>query len=298
MARFRQIVLDLIRRLFPRKKVHIDDVDHRHVRDKRDNIQLDEVTHAMVGMDPETGEIFRFGTWEQDQIWNGDNVHNGTEEFNDDVEFNDPVVVNDTLNVNDGAVLDEGIVVNESGGNNDTRMEGDTEPNLFFLDAGNDLVGIGTDAPFCPLDIDMTGVTILKIGAVQPFYLIANMPTMGLNLYYDGGWKYGHGSVSRYGGVIDLRTNTGQIRFGTSTLPGHAGNAAVLNMHMFISRTGEVSIGHGSPAKTFDVKGDITLEAGSGDYYSNDGSQGWTGTFTNGDGDTVTVKNGIITDVS
>ena len=24
----------------------------------------------------------------------------------------------------------------------------------------------------------------------------------------------------------------------------------------------------------------------------------WTGTFTNGDGDTVTVKNGIITDVS
>lgn len=25
---------------------------------------------------------------------------------------------------------------------------------------------------------------------------------------------------------------------------------------------------------------------------------GWTGSFTNGDGDTVTVKNGIITDVS
>ena len=47
-----------------------------------------------------------------------------------------------------------------------------------------------------------------------------------------------------------------------------------------------------------DVNRDIGLEAGSGDYYSNDASQGWTGSFTNGDGDTVTVKNGIITDVS
>lgn len=36
----------------------------------------------------------------------------------------------------------------------------------------------------------------------------------------------------------------------------------------------------------------------TGGYKSSDGSTGWTGTFTNGDGDTVTVKNGLITDVS
>lgn len=59
-----------------------------------------------------------------------------------------------------------------------------------------------------------------------------------------------------------------------------------------------VGIGTTSPSKELDVDGDISLEAGSGDYYSNDGSQGWTGTFTNGDSDIVTVKNGIITDVS
>lgn len=35
-----------------------------------------------------------------------------------------------------------------------------------------------------------------------------------------------------------------------------------------------------------------------GDYYSADGSQGFTGSWTNAGGDTVTVKNGIITDVS
>ena len=44
-----------------------------------------------------------------------------------------------------------------------------------------------------------------------------------------------------------------------------------------------------------DVNG---IKCSSGNFISNDGSTGWTGTFTNGDGDTVTVKNGIITDVS
>jgi len=34
----------------------------------------------------------------------------------------------------------------------------------------------------------------------------------------------------------------------------------------------------------------------TGDYY-NDGDQGWSGEFTNGDGDTVTVSGGIIVEV-
>jgi hypothetical protein len=67
---------------------------------------------------------------------------------------------------------------------------------------------------------------------------------------------------------------------------------------MIIRADGDVGIGTTAPSKKLDVNGDISLESGSGDYYSNDGSQGWTGTFINGDGDTVTVKNGIITDVS
>jgi len=38
-------------------------------------------------------------------------------------------------------------VFNESGADKDFRIEGDTEPNLFFTDASTDRVGVGTGAP-------------------------------------------------------------------------------------------------------------------------------------------------------
>ncbi|MBT8491120.1 MAG: hypothetical protein KJN62_08720, partial [Deltaproteobacteria bacterium] len=83
---------------------------------------------------------------------------------------------------------------------------------------------------------------------------------------------------------------------------------------------GKLGINTADPSKELDVNGDISLEAGSGDFYSNDGTQGLTDTFSclgyylvdeNGDniGDengnvivseefTVTVKNGIVTGVA
>lgn len=42
------------------------------------------------------------------------------------------------------ATFNSGVIINESGGNFDVRMEGDAEPNLFFLDASTDSICIGT----------------------------------------------------------------------------------------------------------------------------------------------------------
>ena len=43
-------------------------------------------------------------------------------------------------------VVTKGLIVNESGGDFDTRIEGLNKPNLFFVDAGNDRVGINIAA--------------------------------------------------------------------------------------------------------------------------------------------------------
>lgn len=54
-------------------------------------------------------------------------------------------------------VFASGITVNEDGNDADTRMEGDTEANLFYLDAGNDRIGLGTSSPSVFFDIQ--GIT-------------------------------------------------------------------------------------------------------------------------------------------
>jgi hypothetical protein len=59
-------------------------------------------------------------------------------------------IVTENLTVNKATVL------NESGGDNDTRIEGDTDPNLVFVDASTDRVGFGTNTPATKVDITGT----------------------------------------------------------------------------------------------------------------------------------------------
>lgn len=49
--------------------------------------------------------------------------------------------------VGDTEIFASSVVVNEDGNDADTRMEGDTDANVFYLDAGNDAVIIGAAAP-------------------------------------------------------------------------------------------------------------------------------------------------------
>lgn len=57
----------------------------------------------------------------------------------------------------DGVLLKDGaIIVNETGADVDSRIEGDTDANLVYVDAGNDRVGIGTATPGTKLDVNGT----------------------------------------------------------------------------------------------------------------------------------------------
>ena len=46
-----------------------------------------------------------------------------------------------------------GIVINQDGGDHDFRIESNNNANMFFLDAGNDAVGIGTSSPASALEL-------------------------------------------------------------------------------------------------------------------------------------------------
>ena len=51
-----------------------------------------------------------------------------------------------------------GLIVNEQGADADTRIEGDTDANLVFVDASTDRVGIGTNAPAAKLHVEGSAV--------------------------------------------------------------------------------------------------------------------------------------------
>jgi hypothetical protein len=62
-----------------------------------------------------------------------------------------------SLTVSSGSTLNGGVVINEPGADADTRIEGDTDANLFFADASTDRIGIGTNAPTQKLTVAAAG---------------------------------------------------------------------------------------------------------------------------------------------
>ena len=54
----------------------------------------------------------------------------------------------------DVLTLNAGLIVNEEGAALNTRVEGETDANLLFVDASTDRVGIGTSVPAAKLDVD------------------------------------------------------------------------------------------------------------------------------------------------
>lgn len=52
------------------------------------------------------------------------------------------------------AIATNGVIFNSDGDDADFRIEGDTEENLFFLNAGTDRIGIGTSSPSQTLDVN------------------------------------------------------------------------------------------------------------------------------------------------
>jgi hypothetical protein len=98
--------------------------------------------------------------------------------FRDDLDTGIFSSAANTFNVATGGVerleLGGTTIFNEAGQDIDFRIEGDSEANLFYLDAGNDRIGIGTATPSNRLhilqEINATGsgTAILQIENTRP----------------------------------------------------------------------------------------------------------------------------------
>jgi hypothetical protein len=98
-------------------------------------------------------------------------------------------IVTENLTVNKATVL------NESGGDNDTRIEGDTDANLFFVDASTDRIGIGTSSPSTKLHVVGGAATEIRV------VTSGDLTTTGASFLRFGGSNSGTSGYLGYGGT-------------------------------------------------------------------------------------------------
>ena len=115
------------------------------------------------------------------------------------------------------------VVFNDGGANYDFRIEGDTNANLFFVDASAEAVGIGTSSPGGKLDVRDAGTTIPALGAVGTGLNVRRTDgAIGLIIGYEnavGGSyiqaQHTNGSAAAY--PLYLQPNGGNVGIGTTS---------------------------------------------------------------------------------
>ena len=126
--------------------------------------------------------------------------------------------------VNGDAIIQQGALINESGVDYDTRIKGNNDDNLVFVDAGNDRVGFGTNAPATLVDIDGT-LTVLQINGGDA--------SLGINGQA--------GSAGSAGGAIVVTSGAGDTNGAGGALTQAAGAGAGTGAGGAASLTGGAS---------------------------------------------------------
>jgi hypothetical protein len=141
----------------------------------------------------------------------------------------------DTLTTVSGATFDGAVIINELGANVDTRIEGDTDTNLFFVDASADSIGVGTATPGHKFDV---------LGSSSRFGGSGASHLLNIESYHTAGnnrpiisMRSAHGTVGSPTDNVTADT-MGEI-FGS----GYAGSAfrTVVGMSFIINASGALS---------------------------------------------------------
>ncbi len=123
--------------------------------------------------------------------------------------------------------LDGAVTINESGADVDFRVEGDAEPNLFFIDASTDRVGIGTNTPTKKFHVEIDSDTDSALFKTTSGSTGIKIESSGTNEAY---CFFGNGTYSAEMGMVGT---TGDYYFetpnGTEEFRIHNGGGISVN---------------------------------------------------------------------
>ena len=147
------------------------------------------------------------------------------------------------------------LVINEIGAVFNVRIEGDTDANLFYTDATNSRVGVGTISPAQKLDVVgaiQSSDNIIQATAAKGFNFTANTPQAGMtselfNWYEEGTFSPlvsgSTGGTATYFANSGMYTRMGNIvyfrlRVNCATVSSMTGNAQITGLP-FTIKTGD-----------------------------------------------------------
>lgn len=89
-----------------------------------------------------------------------DTVVGATDTVTINMDWNEVADQIDGAQLSDSITYDAAFTLNAAGANYDTRIEGDTNVNAFYLDASTNRIGIGTNTPASTLDINTGNIIV------------------------------------------------------------------------------------------------------------------------------------------
>lgn len=180
----------------------------------------------------------------------------------------DAVAANQSLVVNAGSfqVTAGGIVVNEDGNNSNSRIEGDNDANLLFVNAATDRIGIGTSAPVGKIDACFGGLGLslgADAGVMTRTDATVKTGTIGAVHYTNAEEPVGLISLGSYSGYNTMSIGGGSSAYNAATYilfyTAANGTTVTGTERMRISEVGHVGIGSNSVASRLQVQENTTL---------------------------------------
>jgi len=171
--------------------------------------------------------------------------------FRDDLDTGIFSSAANTFNVATGGTermeLGSTTIFNESGADVDFRIEGDTDANLFYVDAGNNRIGIGTSSPNSLLDVSALGASDEPTFKVSSENSTIFLRTAGSSGSFPTGGSGNDGELLFFGG--DFR-----VGVGTASKNLIFFNGSSYQERMRIDSSGRLGIGTTSPSNVLHVK--------------------------------------------